>query len=198
MQSMIFNNGDDILSSIQEQLSHAKKRIKEAAQNVLTRQQEGVLAKTSVDELSRQRKRIRITPLKENGYGTILDLKKASVFDISRIEGIGWQGACDIKRASDEIIQTVEKTTTIRLDSGKQYECCTELLKTIYFQERSKDLRKNLRTSSVFRKEMNPAMLSSIRRPERDSHGILRRSKLRQRRCEACSRCLTIPKNTVK
>lgn len=153
---------DGILSSIQEQLSHAKKRIKEAAQNVLTRQQEGVLAKTSVDELSRQRKRIRIALLKENGYGTILDLKKASVDDISGIEGIGWQGACEIKRASDEIIRTVEKTTTIRLDSGKQYECCTELLKAIYFQERSKDLRKDLRASSAFRKEMNPAMLSSI------------------------------------
>ena len=67
---------DGILSNIQEQLSHGKKRIKEAARDVRTKQQEGVLAKTSVDELSRQRKRIRITPLKENGYGTILDLRR--------------------------------------------------------------------------------------------------------------------------
>ena len=43
---------DGILSNIQEQLSHGKKRIKEAARDVLTKQQEGVLAKTSVDELS--------------------------------------------------------------------------------------------------------------------------------------------------
>lgn len=84
-----------------------------------------------IEELNRDKKGFRIKTLKDHGYSTIADVQKASVSDLSRLNGISPEAASEIKRTAAKISEVSAKSVHIKLSVDNKTPAATELVYAI-------------------------------------------------------------------
>lgn len=122
--SSLLNEIDNICTyannSTAEIISLAEKLIKYDALNALEN--------IPVEELNRNKKGFRIKSLKDNGYSTIADIEKVSASELSKINGISPEAACEIKKASSEIAELSSQSVHIKLSEDNKTPAATDLV----------------------------------------------------------------------
>ena len=100
-----------------------------SAANALAAKEAGrLLRDIPVEELARTKKGIRVKTLRDNGYNTIEDIRKASVHKLTAINGISEEAAVQILQAVQEITAAVAKGAKIRLSADDRSEEPTALV----------------------------------------------------------------------
>ena len=114
-----------------------RKEIKASAKGMAGEGSMEILAGIPVEELNRDKKGIRVKSLREVGFYTVADIINASEHSISAINGISPDGARIIKQAAEEIADTAESGTKIRLSADDKNPRSTALVTSLCKYKRS-------------------------------------------------------------
>ena len=129
-----------------------------------------LLSSVPVEELNRSRKGIRVKLLRDAGYYTVADIRKASSYQLAAVNGISPEGAEIIRQAAEELAQTAESGAGIRLSADDRNPGATALVSALYkykqiqpFAERADAFRARYgAAASAAARDMKPAA-SSLR-----------------------------------
>lgn len=111
--------------------------LKKAADSFVVNEVIKVLRKIPVDELSRDKKGIRIKALIENNLINMADLYVSSVYDIASVRGISNETAYTIKSIVNKYFNKTKSEIKIRLSADDKNKYTTELVKAISIYKNS-------------------------------------------------------------
>lgn len=88
------------LSSAEQLYEALRSEITKAADALAEKEAQQVLKEIPIEEINRDKRGFRIKLLQDCGYNTIADISDVSVLTLERINGIGYEGAVQIKQVS--------------------------------------------------------------------------------------------------
>lgn len=132
----------DGLTKAKKSMEALEAAVVKAAENMVTEALPQVLQDIPVEELNRDKRGIRIKLLQDEGYETIEDIRKASVYSLGAINGISDEGAESIKAAADQIAQTARQGVKIRLSEDDKSAAATQLVLAVYKYKNSESAGK--------------------------------------------------------
>lgn len=119
----VIKTHQDLLNSLSNVIKREDKLISSVvlAANSLAEQEVALLLKDiSIDELSREKKGLRIKTLKDAGYSTLADINKATPTALSAVNGISEEAAKEIKRISADIAKKSRSEVKIKLNADNR------------------------------------------------------------------------------
>lgn len=90
-----------------------------------------LLADIPVEELNRDKRGFRIKLLRDSGYETVADIKAASLWKLTAINGISSESARAIKQAAEEIAGAARQGARIRLSEDARSRSATRLVRAL-------------------------------------------------------------------
>ncbi len=90
-----------------------------------------VLKDVPVDEINRNKMRIRVSALKSAGYNNVADLAAAPVQRLAFIEGISYNAAVLISNEVKDIIAQTSKNVKIKLSEDNKSSASSKLVLTL-------------------------------------------------------------------
>ena len=137
--------------------------INDSCYALLASEVNSLLSQTSVEELSKYKKGIRVKSLINEGYTSILDIYNSTIPKLASIYGISEDGARTIKGISTVIYNKAKSETKIKLSADNKSKEATELIFKVYNYKALKTL-------------VSPAN-SLIIKNERKIKGLIERAK---------------------
>ncbi len=119
------------MENILDKISFIKKEIATAANLCLNEKMLETLRILDVEEINRDKKGIRVSALRNEGYDTIEKIYLADVLAISDIKGISNDGAHLIKEEAEKIANETRRNTRLRINSDDRNKNSELLLKTL-------------------------------------------------------------------
>lgn len=116
-------------SSVSEQYLN---QIKATSDNLAMQEVMNVLRGVPVDELTKQKKGLKIKPLLDHGYRTIADIYSSTPYRLASIRGISQDAAYTIIRIAKDFANKTFKEIHIKLSTDNKTKQATELVKNIY------------------------------------------------------------------
>lgn len=114
-----------------------KENIKKAADSFIAKEISTVLRGVPVDELNRDKKRIRIKPLIDHNFNNLADLWSATVYNIASVRGISEDTAHTIKRIVNNFVDKTRNEIKIKLSVDDKNKYSTALVKDISIYKNS-------------------------------------------------------------
>ncbi|MFD9697450.1 DEAD/DEAH box helicase [Lentzea sp. NPDC059081] len=93
-----------------------------------------------VEKLRDTTANLRLSTLKDAGYGTVADVAAAGLAELDRVPGVGRQTAEQIVRVARAVVEGVERDTSVRLDPDRADRAQTELLQLLSKLRRANQL----------------------------------------------------------
>lgn len=87
-----------------------------------------------IDTLTTLAKQLPINELMQQGLQTLYDVKGWTAEDLMQLHGVGYVSATDIRDAAAQIISSVEKHASPRINPDNLSDEDISLLKTIYYK----------------------------------------------------------------
>lgn len=116
-------------SSVSEQYLN---QIKATSDNLAMQEVMNVLRGVPVDELTKQKKGLKIKPLLDHGYRTVADIYSSTPYRLASIRGISQDAAYTIIRIAKDFANKTFKEIHIKLSTDNKTKQATELVKNIY------------------------------------------------------------------
>ena len=116
-------------SSVSEQYIN---QIKATSDNLAMQEVMNVLRGVPVDELTKQKKGLKIKPLLDNGYRTVADIYSSTPYRLASIRGISQDAAYTIIRIAKDFANKTFKEIHIKLSTDNKTKQATELVKNIH------------------------------------------------------------------
>ena len=108
-----------------------KKQIADAAARITARNTLNILRDIPVEEVNRNKEKIRVKTLMEAGYHTVADVYTASVYELRSIYGISEDAALRIKRNAARIAQEAAEGVKIKLSLDNRTPEATNLVTAV-------------------------------------------------------------------
>ena len=124
-------------SDIQQQYLE---KVKTASDNLAMQEVMGILRGVPVEELTKQKKGLKIKLLLDFGYRTVADVYSSTPYRLASIRGISEDAAYTIIKIAKDFAQKTFKEIHIKLSSDKKSKQSTELVKSIYLYKCSSPL----------------------------------------------------------
>ena len=105
-----------------------RNQISGAADRLLDRETDRLLAQIPVETLNQEKRGIRVKTLRDSGYDNMEKLRQASRFQLEAISGISPEGAFEIKKLTDQVAQTARAGARIRLSRDDRSPEATALV----------------------------------------------------------------------
>ena len=115
------------LEGLSQAGAQKQRRIRLAADQMAGQALEGLMKAVPVENLSREKRGLRVTTLKNNGIFTLLDLYRTPVSQLAAIDGISDQGAVEIRQLAERMAAALQKDVKIRLSLDEKNPFSTEL-----------------------------------------------------------------------
>lgn len=119
------------LSSAEQLYEALRSEITKAADALAEKEAQQVLKEIPIEEINRDKRGFRIKLLQDCGYHTIADISDVSALTLERINGIGYEGAVQIKQAVDDIISTTKSGVKIKLSEDDKSTEATKLVQAV-------------------------------------------------------------------
>ena len=116
-------------SSVSEQYIN---QLKATSDNLAMQEVMNVLRGVPVDELTKQKKGLKIKPLLDHGYRTVADIYSSTPYRLASIRGISQDAAYTIIRIAKDFANKTFKEIHIKLSTDNKTKQATELVKNIY------------------------------------------------------------------
>lgn len=116
-------------SSVSEQYLN---QIKATSDNLAMQEVMNVLRGVPVDELTKQKKGLKIKPLLDHGYRTVADIYSSTPYRLASIRGISQDAAYTIIRIAKDFANKTFKEIHIKLSTDNKTKQANELVKNIY------------------------------------------------------------------
>ena len=97
------------------------------AENEVTK----LLKDIPIEEINRDKKGFRVKLLQDCGYHTIADISDVSPLTLERINGIGYEGAVQIRQSVDNIISNAKSVVKIKLSEDNKSTEATKLVQAV-------------------------------------------------------------------
>lgn len=120
------------LNSAQALRKEHIKHIEGAAAQVTARGTLAILKDISIEEINRNKEKIRIKTLSEAGYRNVADVYTASVYELRSIYGISEQAALLIKRNAAQIAHEASKGVKIKLSLDNKTPEAAAVVRAIF------------------------------------------------------------------
>ena len=120
------------LEEIEDNTLKDEEIIKKAIEYLVAVELLNVLKGISIDESTREKKGIRIKPLKEAGYETMADVYSASEYNLAAVYGISHDIAFTIKRIADGYAKKASKDLKIKLSYDNKSKAATDVVIKLY------------------------------------------------------------------
>lgn len=108
-----------------------KDEVKRASDTLVTQEVLKILKGIPVDEINREKKGFRVKALREHGYQTIADLATTSVHTLASIHGISEDGAYEIRRTVNAIIDGSKQGVKIKLSEDNKTQSATKVVRAV-------------------------------------------------------------------
>ena len=138
-QSIIAN-----VNIIQNDLKNAEEDIKQGIERLVAFEIIDILKAIPIEELNREKKGIRIKPLREAGYTNMAEIPAANVYNLSSVHGISQDNAYTIKRIADDYAKQARKGIKIKLSYDNRNKAASEVVKRIYAFKQKKSFLKEI------------------------------------------------------
>lgn len=162
----------DVLRSL-ETAATAEKSSRQAIAKAVNRMASEALNKIlreiPVDEINRDKRGIRVSALKNNGYNNLADLYRANIYKLTTIRGISEDAAYEIKEITNELVLQAQKDIKIKLSMDQKTTSATLLVKSIFQYQRVKIPSKGC---AQLLSENKAAVLSAIELLELTQSGL--------------------------
>ena len=123
-----FNNLNDLISK----LDKLKNDVKDDADYIETEEIIKILKTIPTEDLSREKKGLRIKPLIESGFDNLADIYAATESNLSSIYGISETGAAGIKFAVNMYAKRLKNEVKIQISIDDKTKSKTKLVNSIY------------------------------------------------------------------
>lgn len=117
-----------------------EKQARRDAETVRKEQIDSKLRDISIDELSKARLGIRVSALKKHGYRNIYELVGKSYYSLTAIPGIGETSARGIITAVEDIVNNVERNTTVKIDNNRRTPASSALVRDLFLARKLKGI----------------------------------------------------------
>ena len=102
--------------------------VKRAGESFLSKEVVNALKNIPIEELNREKRRIRVKALRNSGFSNMADLLSTSTYQISSIHGISEDAAYTIKLLVKQFAEKVQKESKIKLSIDNQTKEATNLV----------------------------------------------------------------------
>lgn len=100
--------------------------------------------------------RVRVAGLEAAGYATLLDVHRASPYQVERIPGLGRQGARRVRAAAGQLVDAVRDLAVVRLDPDDPRPGSTALARALYpLVEAGSDARRAVAAAEILVQDMD-------------------------------------------
>lgn len=123
-----------------QQMDAAKADVKSCVDKMLTPLLMKQLRGYEVEVLSQRRSGFRTKALKEAGYETLEDVYCATVANLASVHGISQETALQIKEATREIAENVQKVIKLKISTDERSDEATSLIRALYAYRRCQNL----------------------------------------------------------
>lgn len=127
-----YDNLSNFVNDIKSENDEVRKRIKNAAYNYLHYLLYISLLNISIDEISKDKNGISVKSLKNAGYKNLASIYKASISQLSYVNGIGYKTADKIKKWLENYTGNLLTTLKIKLSVDDKNQYTSELVFCIY------------------------------------------------------------------
>ena len=97
-----------------------------------------ILRAIPIEEINREKKGIRIKPLREAGYTNMAEVFTANVYNLASVYGISQDNAYTIKRIADGYAQQARKNIKIKLSYDNRNKVSNAVIKELYAYKQRK------------------------------------------------------------
>ena len=109
-----------------------KASIKKSVEYLVGTELLAVLRGIPIEEVNREKKGIRVKPLREAGYSNMAEVFSASPYNLAAVYGISQDIAFTVKRIADGYAQRARKDLKIKLSYDDKSKAATDVVKKIY------------------------------------------------------------------
>ena len=142
------------IAKINSSVATDKETVKKSIEYLAAVELLNVLKGIPIDEATREKKGIRIKPLKEAGYENMADVYSASAYNLAAVHGISQDIAFTIKRIADGYAKNAAKGLKIKISYDNKTKAATDVVKKIYIyinkQKTLKEIKESQQKYSSF------------------------------------------------
>ena len=138
---MLVQEHKDIISRLETAAAteeSSRQAIVAASNRMLTEALINILKDIPVEEINRDKRGIRVSALKNNGFNNIADLHTASIYQLAAIHGISEDTAYQIKAITNNLVEQIQKDIKIKLSMDNQTNSATALVRSIFQYQKIK------------------------------------------------------------
>ena len=121
----------DRLVNSESEIARSRAAIADCAQGMKAQAAERILADVPVEELNRDKGGVRVKTLRDCGYANMADIRRATVHQLTDINGISPEGAREIKEIAESFASRSASSVHIRLSADDRTPQSTALVQAV-------------------------------------------------------------------